>query len=158
MHSDPVFLLVARTLDSTNFGIVWDKFHVYQGHRQNTPFIQIGKRRKPRRITPRKEANAIKQALAYRELLDNEEANSQGELARLSGIPRTTISAYLRLLNLDGEIQDFARNLDESDERLRMLTEPRLRPSRQPVTGTTGPTIQPRDLQCSKSKVECRMP
>jgi len=108
--------------------LIWDKFNIYQGHRQNTPFIQIGRRRKSQRIRPPKEANPIKQALAYRELLDSEKADSQGELARLSGIPRSTISAYLRLLNLDGEVQDFALNLDDSDERLSMLTEPRLRP------------------------------
>ena len=42
--------LVAHASDSSNIGLVWDKFHVHQGHRSNTPFIQIGKRRRSRRI------------------------------------------------------------------------------------------------------------
>ncbi len=92
-------------------------YQIYQGHRKNTPFIHIGRKRNSRRIRPPKEVNAIKQALAYRELLDTEQAHSQGELARLSGIPRPTVTAYLRLLRLD-----------DDDERLLRLTEARLRP------------------------------
>ncbi len=46
---------------------------------------------------------------------------------RLSGTPRTTISAYLRLLGLDEEIRAEALNLSVEDERVARLTEPRLR-------------------------------
>ena len=99
--------MVARTLDSTNPGLVWDKFHVYQGHRVNTPFIRIGaKRGKPGRIGLDRHRNALKQALHYQAILDSGQADSQEDLSRRCGIPRTTISAYLRLLGLDPEIQD----------------------------------------------------
>ena len=47
--------LVARTLDSTNSGVVWDKFHIYQGHRA---YIQIGTKRK----NPVREASQRHQA------------------------------------------------------------------------------------------------
>ena len=53
--------------------------------------------------------------------------DSQGELSRLSGTPRTTISAYLRLLGLDEEVRAEALNLSDEDERVARLTEPRLR-------------------------------
>ena len=53
--------------------------------------------------------------------------DSQGELSRLSGTPRTTISAYLRLLGLDEEVRAEALNLSVEDERGARLTEPRLR-------------------------------
>ena len=49
------------------------------------------------------------------------------ELSRLSGTPRTTISAYLRLLGLDEEVRAEALNLSDEDERVARLTEPRLR-------------------------------
>ncbi len=53
--------------------------------------------------------------------------DSQGELSRLCGTPRTTISAYLRLLGLDEEVRAEALNLSDEDERVARLTEPRLR-------------------------------
>ena len=119
--------LVARTLDSTNSGVVWDKFHIYQGHRRNTAFIGIGRRHRPRRLKIDKHPNALKQALHYKELLESGQADSQGELSRLCGTPRTTISAYLRLLGLDEEVRAEALNLSDEDERVARLTEPRLR-------------------------------
>ena len=119
--------MVARTLDSTNSGVVWDKFHIYQGHRRNTAFIGIGRRHRPRRLKVDKHPNALKQALHYRELLESGQADSQGELSRLCGTPRTTISAYLRLLGLDEEVRAEALNLSDEDERVARLTEPRLR-------------------------------
>ena len=82
--------LVARTLDPTNSGVVWDKFYIYQGHRVNTPYIQIGtKRKNPPRLKLEKHPNAIRRALHYKELLDSGQVDSQGELSRLSGTPRT---------------------------------------------------------------------
>ena len=74
-------LLGARTLDSTNSGVVWDKFYIYQGHRVNTPYIQIGtKRKNPPRLKLEKHPNAIRRALHYKELLDSGQVDSQGEL------------------------------------------------------------------------------
>jgi hypothetical protein len=120
--------LVARTLDPTNSGVVWDKFYIYQGHRVNTPYIQIGtKRKNPPRLKLEKHPNAIKRALHYKELLDSGQVDSQGELARLTGTPRSTISAYLRLLRLAPEIQSFALDLEDADDRHGVLTESRLR-------------------------------
>ena len=73
--------LVARTLDSTNSGVVWDKFHVYQGHRVNTPYIQIGtKRKNPPRLKLEKHPNAIRRALHYKELLDSGAGGLSGRI------------------------------------------------------------------------------
>ena len=120
--------MVAQALDSSNIGVVWDKFHVFQGHRVNAPYIRIGKkRRKPRRLRIDKHPNPIKQALCFRELLDSGQADSQGDLSRRCGIPRTTITAYLRLLDIDPEVQDCLLQLDDSDGRLQRVTEARLR-------------------------------
>ena len=89
--------LVARTLDPTNSGVVWDKFYIYQGHRVNTPYIQIGtKRKNPPRLKLEKHPNAIRRALHYKELLDSGQVDSQGELSRLSFTPR-------RLVRIKGE-------------------------------------------------------
>ena len=79
------------------------------------------------RIRLEKHPNAIKRALHYKELLDSGQVDSQGELSRLSGTPRTTISAYLRLLGLDEEVRAEALNLSVEDERVARLTELRLR-------------------------------
>ncbi len=119
--------MVARTLDSTNSGIVWDNFQVYQGHRSNTRYIEIG--RQPRRTALKvaKHRNPLKQALAYQALLDAGAVDSQTELARLCSTPRSTISAYLRLLGLDAKVQAETIALDDDDERLDTLTESQLR-------------------------------
>ena len=120
--------MVARTSDSTNFSVVWDKFHIYQGHRAHTPYLQIGrKRRDPGQLKLDRHANAIKQALQYQGLLDSGEVDSQAELARLTGTPRTTIAAYLRLLGLDEEVRAEALRVADDDDRISALTEPRLR-------------------------------
>ena len=108
--------------------MVWDKFHIYQGHRVNEPYISIGKRGpKAYRLRVDEHANPIKRALCFRELLDTGQADSQGDLSRLCGIPRTTITAYLRLLDLDAEVQYCLLKLDDSDQRLKRVTEARLR-------------------------------
>ena len=88
---------------------------------------QIGTKRKNPPRLKLEHPNAIKRALHYKELLDSGQVDSQGELSRLSGTPRTTISAYLRLLGLDEEVRAEALNLSDEDERVARLTEPRLR-------------------------------
>jgi hypothetical protein len=108
--------------------LIWDRSRIYQGYRKNTPFIQIGKRaRKPRRLKVKKHANALKQALHYEDLLESGLVDSQGELARLSGTPRSTISNYLRLLGLPESVRMEALSINDDDERVLMLTEGRLR-------------------------------
>ena len=119
--------MVARTLDSTNSGVVWDKFHVFQGHKRNTPFIQIGKRRRSRRLNVAKQPNPLKQALAFQDLLDTGQADSQVDLSRLCGTPRSTNPAYLRLLNLDEQVQRSLLQIPNTDQRLHRLTESQLR-------------------------------
>ncbi len=120
--------LVAQTSDSSNIGLVWDKFHIYQGHMANTPYIRIGQKgRKPHCLKIAKHPNPIKRAHCFQELLDSGQADSQGDLSRRLGIPRTTITAYLRLLALDAEVQSAALALEDDDGRISRLTEPRLR-------------------------------
>jgi hypothetical protein len=116
-------------LDSANSGIVWDKFQVFQGHKANTPYIQIGRR------TPQSDPtklvhhqNPLKRALQYRSILDAGDADSQAHLARLCDTPRSTIAAYLRLLNLDAKVQTEVLSVDDGDESASCLTEARLRP------------------------------
>ena len=43
MNQDPLLYMVARTLDSSNHGIVWDKSHISCGRRRNRRFIRIGR-------------------------------------------------------------------------------------------------------------------
>jgi len=74
------------------------------------------------------QANAVKQAMQYKAVLASGAVDSQTELARLSGIPRTTLSAYLRLLRLDGSVRAAALGVEDDDARLGVLTEARLRP------------------------------
>ena len=108
--------------------MVWDEVIVFQGHRGNTPYIRIGQEgQKAHRLEVRKHSNPIKQALCFRELLDSGQADSQGDLSRRCGTPRTTITAYLRLLDLDAEVQACLLQLDDDDPRLQRLTEARLR-------------------------------
>ena len=115
-------------LDSPNTGLVWDKFPIRQGHRRNAPYIQIGRKgRKPRGIKVQNHPNAFKQALHYQELLESGKADSQAELARLCGIPRTTISAHLKLFEIDEEVRAEALGIPDSDEGVSRITEPRLR-------------------------------
>ena len=67
------------------------------------------------------------QDLEYQSLLDAGEADSQSELARLCSTPRTTISAYLRLLDLSEEVRAEALSVADDDDRISALTEARLR-------------------------------
>ena len=120
--------MVAQTLDSTNSGIVWDKFQVFHGHKSSTPYIEIGVRRhESTRLKLERHPNAIKQALHIQDLLDSGQADSQSELARLTRTPRPTISAYLRLLKLDEKVRAEALSVADDDDRVSALTESRLR-------------------------------
>ena len=108
--------------------MVWDEVPVFQGHRVNSPYIRIGKKgRKLHRLKVAKHANPIKQALCFQELLASGPADSQVDLSRRCGIPRTTITAIVRLLGLDAEVQAQVLQLGEDDPRLQRLTEARLR-------------------------------
>ena len=106
---------------------LWDKFQIFQGVRRNTPYIRIG--RQPRRTDLKiaKHPNPLKRAHHYQALLDAGEADSQTELARLCSTPRSTISAYLRLLGLDDEVRAEALSVADDDDRISALTEARLR-------------------------------
>ena len=126
-------------MDSTNSGVVWDNFQVFQGHRVHTPYIKIGSKPLYKgALKLEKHPNAIKQALQYQGLLDSGQVDSQTELARLTRRSRTTISAYLRLLGLTEEVRAQALEIDDDDERARFLTEPRLRG----LVGLTDPSKQ----------------
>ena len=122
--------LAPRILDSLKPVYVWDKFPVYQWHKWHTPVISIGAPPQPTPKTPlvKTYPNPIKEALRYKKLLDDGEARSQGELARIVGVSRPRIIQMLNLLKLDEEIQCFVLSLDSSDERLKVITERRLRP------------------------------
>ena len=111
-------------LDSLKPFVVWDKFHVYQGHNWHTPFITIGTS-PPNQ--PKIYQNPIKIALQYKKLWDDGQARSKAEVAELLGVSRAKVTQMMHLLKLDTEIQDFILGLDETDERLKQLTERRLR-------------------------------
>ncbi len=106
---------------------LWDKFQIFHGVRRNTPYIQIGRQRRRTALQVAKYRNPLKQALEYQSLLDAGEADSQSELARLCSTPRTTISAYLRLLDLSEEVRAEALSVADDDDRISVLTEARLR-------------------------------
>ena len=120
--------MVARTLDSSNHGLVWDKFQIYQGHKRYSHFIQIGRLPPDRPVQISRDPNPLKQALQYLELIETGRVDSQTDLAQRAGVSRSTVAAYLRLLSLDLEIQSELLSLDGSDDRLQGLTEARLRP------------------------------
>jgi hypothetical protein len=80
--SGSLSVLVARTLDSSNLGLISDKFHISHGHRANSTYIRIGKKGCNRRLLKvPSHPNPLKQALHYRELLESGQADSQTELA-----------------------------------------------------------------------------
>ena len=111
-------------LDSLKPFVVWDKFQVYQGHNWHTPVISIGTSPP---IQPKIHQNPIEVALKYKKLLDDRQARSKAEVAELLGVSRAKVTQMMHLLKLDTEIQDFILGLDETDERLKQLTERRLR-------------------------------
>ena len=89
------------------------------------PYIRFGTKPGCGRVdSPR---NPLKRARCFQDFLDSGRADSQQELARLCGISRSTVAAYLRLLKLDAEVQASIVELDDADQRLQWVTERRLR-------------------------------
>ena len=104
---------------------VWNKCHYYQGFRNRAPIFNVGL---PPTATVTSYTNPVKIAVQYKEMLDIGLVGSQAELASLLGVSRAKVTQMLNLLKLDDEIQEFMVGLEETDERLRVLTERRLRP------------------------------
>ena len=63
----------------------------------------------------------------YKQLLDDGQCNTQAELAQALGVSRSRLASILRLLQLAPEIQEYMKGLAETDRRLQVLTERRLR-------------------------------
>ena len=70
----------------------------------------------------------MKLALQYNEILESGIIASQADLARQLGVSRAKVTQIMNLLKLAPEIRDFIANLEDTDERLQLLTERRLRP------------------------------
>ena len=70
----------------------------------------------------------MKLAVHYNEILESGIIASRADLARHLGISRAKITQILNLLKLAPEIQNSIAGLEETNERLRVLTERRLRP------------------------------
>ena len=93
-----------------------------KGHR---PVIRIG--RLPS-VPPRVFRNPIKEALKYRQFLEEDRGRTQAEAARFFGVSRARVTQVLNLLKLDESVLSFVLGLDSTDERLKRVTERRLRP------------------------------
>ena len=65
--------------------------------------------------------------ISCKDLLDSGLVQSQTDLAQLLGVSRAKVTQMMNLLKLDEEIQEFTLGLKETDERLKVLTERRLR-------------------------------
>ncbi|MBH81147.1 MAG: hypothetical protein CMQ49_11635 [Gammaproteobacteria bacterium] len=70
----------------------------------------------------------MKLAVQYNEILESGMIASRADLARHLGVSRAKVTQILNLMKLAPEIRDFIANLEESDERLQILTERQLRP------------------------------
>ena len=112
----------------TEPGLTWDKFQFYQIYRGNTPVMRIGEKPVSGPVEAGKYRNPIKRALYYQQLLDEGVVNSQTELAAHAGVVRARIGHFMSLLKLNDEIKEFMRSLDDTDVRLKVLNERRLRP------------------------------
>ena len=82
---------------------VLKKFIIDQRNKGHSPFIFIGI---PPRIPPPKYPNPIKTVLQYSQMLDDGQAQTQADLARLLGISRAKVTQMLNVLKLAEEIQD----------------------------------------------------
>ena len=60
-------------------------------------------------------------------MLDDGQAQSQTELAKILGVSKSRVTQILNLLELDEEVREFILGLEDTDERLKVLTERRLR-------------------------------
>jgi len=116
--------LAPRIADSLKPACVWDKFRLHQGKQRDTQFLRIGE--KPVK-EPKTYTNPVKEAMALQVQLDSGGFESRAELAKKMGVSRAKITQMLNLLDLDAEIVEFMLSLSETDERLAVLTERRLR-------------------------------
>ena len=71
--------------------------------------------------------NPVKVALKYKEMLNQGQADAQADLSRILGVSRAKVTQMLNLLKLDEEILAFMLGLEDTDERLKVLTERKLR-------------------------------
>ncbi len=111
----------------TEPSLVWDKFSIYQQVRVQAVSFHVGE--KPEfELVVQHFKNPIRQALWYKQLLDEGRFSTQGELAQAFGVSRSRVASVLRLLKLDPEIREYMVGLAETDRRLGSLTERRLRP------------------------------
>ena len=108
--------------------LIWDKFDIYQVFKAQSVSFHIGKKPGKELIEKKDYVNPIKQGLWYKQLLDEGRVNTQEELAWQLGVSRSRVASMLRMLKLDEEIKEFILSLDDGDERLKKLTERRLRP------------------------------
>ena len=88
---------------------------------------QTSFRHLPPKNPPKTYPNPIKTALQYNERLESGQEKTQSELASALGVSRAKVTQMLNLLKLDEEIKEYIASLDNSDSRLRILTERRLR-------------------------------
>ena len=65
--------------------------------------------------------------MEYKTIIESGLVHSQAALASLLGVSRAKITQMLNLLKLDEEIQEFILGLEETDAKLKVLTERRLR-------------------------------
>ena len=104
---------------------LWDEVDIYQEFKNRTPIFYIGTFEP---TDPKTYTNSIKVALHYKRLLKQGLVQSKADLARHLGVSRAKVTQMLNLLKLDVDIRDFMLELEDTDERLRVLTERRLRP------------------------------
>jgi len=112
------------TVKSTEPLFMWDDLDIFQRFRNRSPFFNIGL---PPSSGPKIFPNPITIAQQYKDLLDSGLVQSQTDLAQLLGVSRAKVTQMLNLLKLDEEIQEYILGLDETDGRLKVLTEWRLR-------------------------------
>ena len=108
--------------------LVWDKFQIYQSFNWQTQIHCIGT---PPPIIVKTYPNPVKRALEYKAILESGLVESQADLAVLLGVSRAKVTQMLNLLKLDEKVQEFMLGLEETDERLKVLTERRLRSLKQ---------------------------
>jgi len=104
---------------------MWGKFSIYQSFRKRAPIVCLGN---PPAAEVKIYSNPMKIAMQYKGMLESGFINSQAELSHLLAVSRAKVTQMLNLLKLDEEIQSSILGLDESDERLKILTERKLRP------------------------------
>ena len=102
----------------------WDEYDIFQLVMNKAPVFDIGILEPSE---PEIYPNPIKIALQYQQMLDEGIASSRADLARILDVSRAKVTQMLNLLKLDEEIQEFMLGLEDTDERLKVLTERRLR-------------------------------